>query len=231
MLQITSNLIEFQTSLKLIFSHHALVLITELQFSNFSSQLLNILNPLSNRLITLFNCLSEMFNLFHKFDSVRSEIFTNHCILLCNQLPFLLNDVQFLFQFIDVLSLRDFHLLHYFLLSVQFTVQVLRLRQWLIHLMLEFDALLLQELNLPIWSIQLDFCWLHIQNLIFQVGLRCKQFLLGLWVVLLFFFETFNPHVTRVFFLFDNIVQCIYLISWLFLMKLELTLDRLFLDF
>ena len=87
---------------------------------------------------------------------LRSEVLTNHRILLQEVLIAQLDCVQFFLEALDVLLLGHFHLLEDFFLCVKFTVEVLSSGNSFIDLMLEFQVLFLEDLNLTVCGIQLD---------------------------------------------------------------------------
>ena len=87
---------------------------------------------------------------------LRSEVLTNHAVLVEEVLVADLNGVQLLLEFLDVLLLGHLHLLEDLLLGVELTIEVFCLGDCLVDLVLELDVLLVQDLDLSIRSVELD---------------------------------------------------------------------------
>ena len=87
---------------------------------------------------------------------LRSEVLTNHAVLVEEVLVADLNGVQLLLEFLDVLFLGHLHLLEDLLLGVELTIEVFCLGDCLVDLVLELDVLLVQDLDLSIRSVELD---------------------------------------------------------------------------
>lgn len=85
-----------------------------------------------------------------------------------------LNGVEFLFELLDVLFLSHLHLLEDLLLGVEFTIEVLCLGNGFVDLVLEFDVLLVQDLDLPVCSVELDLSILDSEHLVLEVT-SCSQ--------------------------------------------------------
>lgn len=97
------------------------------------------LNFFLEGLLTVMQGLIQLVDNTHQFQSMGPEIFANHAVVCGYQRPLVFDLVKLFLELIDVFPLRCLHLLHDFLLSVQFTVQVLGLAQRLIDLVLELN--------------------------------------------------------------------------------------------
>ena len=106
---------------------------------------------------------------------LRSEVLTNHAVLVEEVLVADLNGVQLLLEFLDVLFLGHLHLLEDLLLGVELTIEVLRLGHGFVDLVLEFDILLVEDLDLPVRSVELDLAVLDSEHLILQVTPGSQQ--------------------------------------------------------
>ena len=120
-----------------------------------------------------------------------------------------LDCVKFLFKFVDVLLLGHFHLLQDFLLSMQFTIEVFSLGYWFVYLVLEFDVLFMQYLDLSIGCIELDLSILYSKHLIFEVASSSEKLSICGCMFFLLFFVPLNPHVTSLFLACNNLLQVV----------------------
>ena len=100
---------------------------------------------------------------------LRSEVLTNHRILLQEVLIAQLDCVQFFLEALDVLLLGHLHLLEDLLLRVEFSVQIFGPRDRLINLVLELHVLLLQDLNLAIGRVEFDLAVLEEKHLVLEL--------------------------------------------------------------
>ena len=100
---------------------------------------------------------------------LRSEILTNHRILLQEVLIAQLDCVKLFLEALDVLFFGHFHLLEDLFLRVEFSVQVFGPRDRLIDLVLEFHVLLLQDLNLAIGRVEFDLAVLEEEHLVLEL--------------------------------------------------------------
>ena len=86
-----------------------------------------------------------------------------------------LNGVKFLLELLDVLFLGHLHLLEDLLLGVELAIEVLCLGHRFVDLVLEFDVLLVEDLDLPVRSIELDLSVLDSEHLILEVAPSSQQ--------------------------------------------------------
>ena len=104
-----------------------------------------------------------------------AEILTDHRVLIEKTLVSELNSVKLLLQPLNVLLFCHFHLLEDFLLRVKFTVEVLSAGYCFVDLMLEFQVLFLEDLNLTVCGIKLDFGVFEGQDLIFELTTSLQE--------------------------------------------------------
>ena len=121
-----------------------------------------------------------------------------------------LDVVQLFLQLVDVFLLRHLHLSEDLFLGVEFTVQVFSLGHGLVDLVLEFEVLLLKDLNLSVRRVQLYFRVFEGQKLIFQLRARCKQLRICVRVVFLLVLVPRNPKFPRLLLVGYDFVQRFY---------------------
>lgn len=141
-----------------------------------------------------------------------------------------LDRVQLLLESANVLLFGHFHLLEDFFLSVQFPVQILSPGDCFIHLVLEFQVLLLQYLDLAIRRVELDFCVLQGQDLVFELTARVEEARISGSVTLLLVFVPLDPELTRLFLIGNDFVQTLNSVVELVLRKFERLLNSLLLN-
>lgn len=159
----------------------------------------------------------------------RSDVFTDHVVLIDNLQEAVLNGIQLMLQLRDVLFLVYLELFHYFLLSGKIASEHIILRRRLVQLLLEAGILLRQNLNLLLQLVVLDFSVLRQQQLVSMVSLGLLQLRRLDIVILLLFLEALNPLRTSFFFTLQNLRQVVDLFVKLLLGELELALNTLFL--
>ena len=116
------------------------------------------------------------------------------------------NSVKLLFELIDILLLGHFHLFQDFLLSMQLAIEVLSLGHRFVNLVLEFDVLLMQYLDLTIGSIELNLSVFNGKDLVLEITSGCKELSICGCVLFLFFFVSLYPHITGFFFTSDDLL-------------------------
>jgi len=79
-----------------------------------------------------------------------SEIFTDHTVLIEQVLVPDLDRVKLFFKLSNILFLSHFHLLEDFFLGVELSVQIFSFGYSFVDLVLEFQVLFLQDLNLTV---------------------------------------------------------------------------------
>ena len=106
---------------------------------------------------------------------MRAEILTDHRVLIEETLVSELDSVKLLLQPLNVLLLGHFHLLEDFFLRVKFTVEVLSSGNCFVDLMLEFQVLFLEDLNLTVCGIQLDLGVFEGEDLILELTASLQE--------------------------------------------------------
>ena len=107
--------------------------------------------------------------------SLGPEVLANHAVLVQQVLVPKLNCVQLLLQPRDVLFLGNLHLFEDFLLGVELAVEIFCPCNCLVHLVLELQVLLLQNLNLAVGRVELDLRVFQGQNLVLQLAASLQQ--------------------------------------------------------
>ena len=149
----------------------------------------NVPFPVQDRQVTLFNHIVQTLDdivlfldgLLQSNDdiqvmiSLRSEVFTDHGILINELFVAQLDGVKLFLELFDVLLLGDLHLAHDLFLSVQLAIQVLCLGHCFVHLVLELQVLLLEDLNLSVCGVKFDLAILNSEHLVLQITSSLQQ--------------------------------------------------------
>jgi len=129
--------------------HHSIFLLT-LHEDQLQVLVIDSVLSLRDLALQVFDLLLETIGVDEVGECARAEVFANHEVFVEKVLVTLLNGVQLLLELVDVFLFSHLHLLQDLLLRVKLAVQVLRLRDRLVHLVLELDVLLLKDLNLTV---------------------------------------------------------------------------------
>ena len=158
---------------EVLLSLHIAVLFGTFHHDQFHFLVISDILCLINLSLKVIYLLLEFVGIDKVCHGLRAEIFAHHGVLIKQVLVTLLNRVELFLELVDVLLLGHLHLLEDLFLSVQLTVEVLGLGDRLVHLVLELQVLLLQQLDLPIGRVYLDFGVFKRQGLIFELRSGC----------------------------------------------------------
>ena len=143
----------------------------------------------------------------------------------------LLNRVQLFLQLVDVLFLGHLHLAQDLLLGVQLSIKILSFGNRLVHLVLELNILLLEDLDLAVGRVQLDLAVLQSQHLILELRARSQQLRVCRSVILLLVFIPRDPHITCLLLVSNDLIQALDAIIQVSLGQLEGLFDTNLLSF
>jgi len=136
-----------------------------------------------------------------------------------------LDRVKLFFKLSNVLFLGHLHLLEDFFLGVELSVQIFSFGYSFVHLVLEFQVLFLQDLNLTVRWVQFNFRVFQGQNLIFQFRTSLQKTTVSLRVILLLIFVPLNPKLSSLFLIGNDFIETLDSFVELSLVKLQCLLD------
>jgi hypothetical protein len=124
-----------------------------------------------------------------------------------------------------------FHLLHYFLLRVHISLEVLLIRKCLIQLILQARVLLCEYFICLGGCLELNLHVLGCKNLILELTLSLQEGGVGLGMLFLLGLVAFNPIFTCFFLTLQNISEGLDLFGLLLLGYFKLSLNSTFFNF
>lgn len=128
--------------------------------------------------------------------SLRSEVLTNHTILVQQVLIALLDHVQIFLKLVDILVFSLFHLLEDLFLHGKLTVQVLSSRNGLVDRVLELQVLLLEDLNLTIGRSKPYLTVFQPALCVFEQGAVREELRVGIHVLFLLVLIALDPRLS-----------------------------------
>lgn len=143
----------------------------------------------------------------------------------------LLDRLEVLLELFDVLLFSHLHLSQDLLLRRQLTVEVLGPGDCIVDLVLEFEVLLLENLDLTVGRVELDLIVFECKHLVFKFGASLEQPRTCVRVVFLLLFVALDPELSRLLLIRDDLVQALDLVVQLALGELERFLYAHFLGF